>query len=290
MGFRLSNQPSPDTNAWRILHHVDKGIWVDNFDGNWWVQTRSDQYPKQLNAIHDRANSVYWRPRDAKASESAKHIAGKKLNAPFVIKENGVSFKIDFSAGYSPGIFLDQRVNRRMVQQRIKPGDKVLNAFAYTGAFSVMAATAGAETTTLDLSKTYLDWTWENFDLNQLSREKQHGCKGDAFEWLKTFARQGRAFDGIILDPPTFSRHKKKTFRTDRDYADLVQLAARITRPGGWILCSANTHRLRLSDYQNQVKQGIVRGGRKLTTINYQPMPDEFNKDDYLKSLWVEVG
>lgn len=285
----LAKQPLEDTNAWRIMHLVREGIWVDNFDGHWWVQTQSNRYPKQLEALHNQAKSIYWRPRDAKASEQANYISGLKLEKPFNVIENGVKYEIDFHAGYSPGIFLDQRVNRLRVKHLAKPGERILNTFAYTGAFSVVAATRGAETTTLDLSKTYLDWCWRNFDLNQLDRDKHHGCKGDTFEWLATFNRQGRVFDGIILDPPTFSRYKKKTFSTDRDYADLVCRAAKVTRTGGWILCSANTHRLRLSDYRKQIEAGVIKAGRKLTSIDYQPMPEEFCGDDYLKSLWIEV-
>ena len=152
MSLILANQPSLDTNAWRILHLVKEGIWVDNFDGRWWVQTQSNHYPKKLESLHGQATSIYWRPRDAKASEQAKYIAGAKIEDSFVVQENGVSFKIDFQAGYSPGIFLDQRVNRLRVKQRVKPNQKILNTFAYTGAFSVVAAMSDAKTTTLDLS------------------------------------------------------------------------------------------------------------------------------------------
>lgn len=284
----FSPQPSPDTTAWRIFHDASDGVWVDNFDGRWLVQTRSGRFPDIL--PEEDAASVYWRPRDLDAATEPTHRAGGVVNAPFSVIENGALFKIDFSAGYSPGIFLDQRENRLLVKEKSAPGQKVLNAFAYTGAFSVMAALGGAETTTLDLSKTYLDWAWENFALNGLSREEHHGCKGDTFEWLATFARQGREFDGVILDPPTFSRNRKKTFRTDRDYASLAELAAKVTKRGGWMLCCANTHRLRFGDYRRQVEEGIQLAGRRAGKIDSKPMPKEFCGDDYLKTLWVEVS
>lgn len=289
--LKLSPQPSSDTTAWRILHDTEAGVWVDHFDGRWLVQTRSGRFPDQLIELANGvAESIYWRPRDLEASTQPSHHHGAEVTEPFTVLENGARFKIDFSAGYSPGIFLDQRENRLLVKNESKPGRKILNAFAYTGAFSVMAAIGGAETSTLDLSKTYLDWTWENFALNDLNREAHHGCKGDAFQWLATFARQGREFDGVILDPPTFSRHKKKTFRTDRDYAELAGLAAKITKPGGWMLCCANTHRLRFDEYQRQVEQGIREAGRNVINLEKKAMPAEFNQDDYLKSLRVDVG
>ncbi|MDF1755471.1 MAG: class I SAM-dependent methyltransferase [Verrucomicrobiales bacterium] len=289
--MRLNPQPTPDTNAWRIHHDADAGVWIDHFDGRWLVQTRSGRFPDGVEALADGiATSIYWRPRDLDAATEPTHRWGEVITEPFQVEENGARFEIDFSAGYSPGIFLDQRENRLLVREKSRSGTKVLNAFAYTGAFSVMAALGGAETSTLDLSKTYLDWTWRNFALNRLNREDHHGCKGDAFEWLATFARQGREFDGVILDPPTFSRHKKKTFKTDRDYASLAELAAKLTKPGGWMLCCANTHKLYPGEYQRQVEEGIRAAGRNVLNLKKKPMPTEFNGDDYLKSLWVDVG
>lgn len=106
------------------------------------------------------------------------------------------------STGYSQGIFLDQRDHRRQVRERSAPGMRVLNTFAYTGAFSVYAALGGAQTTTLDLAQPCLDWARENFSLNGIDPATQYFCKGDVRRWLERFSRQGRTFHGIILDPP----------------------------------------------------------------------------------------
>ena len=289
----MNSTPPPfDTSAWRILHDARREIWVDNFDGRWLAQTANKSLPSEIVTLAKRENAdaLYWRPRDAETSTRPIQEWGNEVTEPFSIQENGARFKIDFSAGYSPGIFLDQRENRKRVRDWVDSGDTVLNAFAYTGAFSVMAALGGATTTTLDLSKTYLDWAWENFSLNDLDREKHFGCKGDAFEWLATFARQGRAFDGVILDPPTFSRHGKKTFRTDRDYSELAKLATKVTPPGGWMLCCANTHRMAIREFEKEVVAGIRSAGRNVSRIVSYPMPPEFEGDDYLKSLRVDVG
>jgi len=290
----LSKQPDPETNAWRIYHDELMGVWVDHFDGRWIVQTRGSVLPdKMRETAKDVARSVYWKPRDKSASAAAEWVCGEKVTGKFLIKETGAKFWIDFSAGYSPGIFLDQRMNRQRVKMAVSAGDKILNTFAYTGAFSVMAALAGAETTTLDLSSSYLDWTWDNFAANDLDQKEHHGCKGDTFEWMQTFARQGRKFDGIILDPPTFSRtgkKGKKTFSTHKDYAELVKLAAGVIEPGGWILCCANTHRMKSWSFEDEVVNGLEDGGFYESTLNYHEMPPEFHRDDYLKTLWVELG
>ena len=89
---------------------------------------------------------------------------------------------------------------------------EVLNTFAYTCGFSVCAAAAGARVTSLDLSKTYLDWGRANFALNAIDPTRHDFISGDAFDWLRRFAGKKRRFDVIILDPPTFSRSKKAAF------------------------------------------------------------------------------
>lgn len=287
---RLSPAPDPHTTAWRILHDARAECWVDHFDGRWLVQTKAPDFPRSLLSLAEGvAASVHWRPRDKAASTAPSRIAGAELDGPFAALESGARFRIDFAAGYSCGIFTDQRLNRRWVREMSKPGDRVLNTFAYTGGFSVMAALAGAETTTVDLSPHYLDWTWENFALNGLDRSGHHGVKGDAIAWLRTFARQGRRFQGLVLDPPTFSRSGRDTFRTDRDYAGLAGLAAALLEPGGWMLCCANTHRLGAETFEREVFGGIRAKGRQVVSCEAPSMPPEFGGDTYLKTLRIVV-
>ncbi|MEM7603686.1 MAG: class I SAM-dependent methyltransferase, partial [Verrucomicrobiota bacterium] len=237
----LAPPPDSETTAWRIFHDAEAGVWVDHFDGRWLVQTGANRFPEFLRGLaKEVATSIYWRPRDKAASTAPARVWGEEVKERFLVKENGASFWIDFDSGYSSGIFLDQRLNRRRVGEGVLPGQRILNTFAYTGGFSVMAARSGAITTTADLSKTYLNWTWDNFSANGLDPDSHFGVKGDAIEWMQAFARKGRTFHGIVLDPPTFSRNKKSTFSTDSDYADLAGLAASLVEPGGWILCCAN--------------------------------------------------
>jgi hypothetical protein len=114
---------------------------------------------------------------------------------------------------------------------------------------------AGAETTTLDLSQPYLDWAKRNFTHNSLDPAAHHFCKGDTFHWLRRFAKQGRTFDGIVLDPPTFSRDEKgRVFRVEKDFGELAALASDILEPDGWLLCSTNCRNLGLNDFQKQLR------------------------------------
>ena len=120
-----------------------------------------------------------------------------------VATERYLRFGIDFATGYSPGLFLDQRENRRYVRH-IAP-KRLLNCFAYTCSFSVYAACSGANTLNIDLSKKYLSRGRENFALNNLPTIDHRFITDEVRSVLPRFARRGEKFDAIILDPPTFS-------------------------------------------------------------------------------------
>ena len=136
-----------------------------------------------------------------------------------------------------------------------------------------MTALANGVATSLDLSPRYLEWGKENFHLNQLDPDDHFFCKGDVIKWLWRFAKQGRFFHGVILDPPTFSRNGKRVFKAERDYGELVYLAARILEPKGWLLCSTNHHRLAPSNFESMLREGVDMASRKLSDLQSSGMP-----------------
>ena len=110
-------------------------------------------------------------------------------------------------------------------------------------------------------------------------------CKGDTLHWLERFAKQGRLFDAIVLDPPTFSRDAKgRIWRVEKDYAKLVAKAKACLAPGGWMLCTTNCRKLSPADFRNMVAQGAP--GAKLTT---SAMTFDFDGEQYLKTVWVDA-
>jgi 23S rRNA G2069 N7-methylase RlmK/C1962 C5-methylase RlmI len=135
------------------------------------------------------------------------------------VHEGGHAFKVNLSGYVDTGLFLDHRQTRAKVAA--EPGATLLNLYAYTGSFSVYAAAAGKQTTTVDLSRTYLDWARENLALNKLSSEIIHA---DVREFLAEARRVGRTWDVIICDPPTFSNSKRMDYVWDvqRDHASLL--------------------------------------------------------------------
>ncbi len=291
-----------DTTCFRVMDAEGDdcpGIWLDWLDGRLLFQTKEGTSisPEQARAVAEalQAKSVYWKRLDQHEKESPQWLYGERVDQPFTVLENGVSYELAFNSGYSQGIFLDQRDNRQQVRERsarsatVQP--RVLNLFAYTCAFSVAAAMGGAITTSVDLSAVYLDWGRRNMALNDIDHQEHFFVKGDAFDWLRAFAKKGRKWQGVVLDPPTFSRgEKKKIFRVERDYAELVKLATQVLEPNGWLLCCANTRAVSASLLERQVRSGVIDARRRITNFQSAPMPSDFTGDAYLKSFWLVVA
>ncbi|HWU88466.1 MAG TPA: class I SAM-dependent methyltransferase [Kofleriaceae bacterium] len=135
------------------------------------------------------------------------------------VQEGGHAFRVNLSDYVDTGLFLDHRITRALVAR--EPARTMLNLFGYTGSFTVYAAAAGMRTTTVDLSKTYLEWAGENLALNQLAGELVHA---DVREFLAEARQRGRRWELAVVDPPTFSNSKRMAYTWDvqRDHAALL--------------------------------------------------------------------
>jgi 23S rRNA (cytosine1962-C5)-methyltransferase len=223
--------------------------------------------------------------------------------------ENGLQFEIRFDEGYSVGLFLDQRDNRRRllvnhVGAEFGPvlergadlrGAEILNTFSYTCAFSVAAARAGGRVTSLDLSKKYLEWGKRNFALNGIDPAGHDFIYGDAFDWMRRLSKKGRAYDVVILDPPTFSRSKESgAWQAEKHYGRLVDAALPLLRRGGTLLASTNAARLEPEVFLEAIRVSVQRAGRKVLRQHYAPQPPDFpvtrEEPAYLKTAWVRVS
>jgi 23S rRNA (cytosine1962-C5)-methyltransferase len=245
---------------------------------------------------------------NASASEAAPQlVAGEPAPARFPVREHGVNYELSVTEGYSVGLFLDQRDNRRRLLHGHVASDfplyaaesdvapEVLNCFAYTCAFSVCAALGGARVTSLDLSRKYLDWGRRNFELNSLDPAAHDFIYGDVFDWLGRLAKKCRSFAVILLDPPTFSRSRGHgDFRCDGDYGRLVSLALPLLRSGGVLLASTNMARLAPEPFIAQVRVAIHGAGRHIIREHYVPQPPDFpvTRDEpaHLKTLWLKIS
>lgn len=271
-----------ETDAVRLVDGASDGLpgfALEDYAGRWMAMTPGGEIRREVKDwLKASGRSVYWKRLDQHQKESPMHLYGEAIEGAFGIRENGLRFEVSFQSGYSQGIFLDQRKNRAEVMRRMAGGGKLLNLFSYTGGFSVAGAMGGGETTTLDLSAPYLEWAKRNFRYNGLDDTAHHFCKGDAFHWLKRFAKQGRLFDGIVIDPPTFSRDEKgKVFRVERDFGELSMLAGKVLAKDGWMLCCTNFRGISEGDFMKMIaRQGMVSVG----------MTEDFPEERYLKSVW----
>ncbi len=163
-----------------------------------------------------------------------------------VVEENGLRFLVNFTDYLDTGLFLDHRIVRQRIGE-LAAGKRFLNLFGYTGTATVYAAAgAAAQTLTLDLSRTYLDWARRNLELNRL-RVPAHALeRADCVEWLA--GDDGRRFDLAFLDPPTFSTSKsmERTLDVQRDHVVLIHGALRRLAPGGMLIFSTNLRRFSL--------------------------------------------
>ena len=170
--------------------------------------------------------------------EKEEEIVASKI---ITVKENGFNFLVNLTDYLDTGLFLDHRVTRQMVQAEAKDKD-FLNLFCYTSSFSVYAAAAGAKTvTSVDLSKTYLAWSEENFTINNLKNPTAYQfIHADVKQYLKTLLPN--QYDLVVMDPPTFSNSKrmKDILDIQRDHVELINDMLKAMRPGGIMYFSTN--------------------------------------------------
>jgi 23S rRNA (cytosine1962-C5)-methyltransferase len=198
-----------------------------------------------------------------------------------------LKFGIDFGAGFSVGLFPDQRENRSFVRH-IAP-KRLLNCFAYTCSFSVSAAYVGATTLNIDFSKKSLARGRENFALNSLSTMGHRFIADDVMAVLPRLAGKGEKFDVIILDPPTFSRSPRgKTFHVEEDFEKLLVDSLELTERNSHVLVSTNCSTLREHALEVMARYGFKAARRAGTLRRPPPLPD-FPPGTGASSIWLTL-
>jgi 23S rRNA (guanine2445-N2)-methyltransferase / 23S rRNA (guanine2069-N7)-methyltransferase len=192
------------------------------------------------------------------------------------VQEGGLAFEVNLSDYLDTGLFLDHRQTRAQVRKEAQ-GKRFLNLFSYTGSFSVYAAAGGAaETTSVDLSNTYLDWTRTNLAANGFKDAGRHRTvRDEARGFLEHRARRGEPpFDLVVVDPPTFSRSAKSDtpWDVERDHGGLLELVAKNLAPGGVVYFSTNFRRFHLAEEQ-------VAASYTIREITRQTIPEDFRNE-----------
>jgi len=285
---------SEGTNAHRLCT-LDGG-WAERFDADVLVSFRTDAARDQLmSGLQRWAKSAQFHidrifgrflPKQNKERETPKLLSGNEGESLRTVAiENHLKFGIDFGAGYSVGLFVDQRENRRFVQQS-KP-KLLLNCFAYTCSFSVAAASVGAATVNVDLSKKSLERGQQNFALNDLSTDGHKFIADDVRPVLQRFGRRREKFDMIILDPPTFSRTKGgKAFHIEKDFEELIASSLELAEHDAHILLSTNCETLTEQGLERMARYAL-KLSRQSGNLHRQPPPADFPSGAAAKTVWL---
>lgn len=204
-----------------------------------------------------------------------------------VVTERGVRYGIDFGAGYSAGLFIDQRANRARVRE-MSPR-RMLNTFAYTCSFSVVAAMSGAQTMSVDLSKKSLERGRGNFELNGLPLDGHRFLADDVLDVLPRLERRGERFDLIILDPPTFSLgNRGRRWRVEDQIEDLLRLALELAAPKADLLVSTNCTKLNLSALERTARFAL-KTARLGADISHESSLPDFPPGEGAQTLWLRL-
>jgi 23S rRNA (cytosine1962-C5)-methyltransferase len=312
-----------ESNTFRLIHGASDGWpgWYVDRLGDYLLSqsaealtaAQEEELQRMLGTSSARGayHKVLKRPvqRSSPAETTPRLVLGEAAAERLTVRENGVPFMLSLDEGYSVGLFLDQRDNRRRLLTSHIAADfpllgrghsgeqtafRVLNTFAYTCSFSVCAARAGALTTSLDLSRKYVEWGKNNFLLNELDPAGHEFLVGDAFDWFGRLAKRQRRFEVILLDPPTFSQSKVSgVFRAEKDFGKLVLAALPLLIPGGVLFASTNAAAWAPDAFAAVVKGSIGSAGRRILQEHYVPQPPDFSilrtEPAYLKTIWLRL-
>ncbi len=216
--------------------------------------------------LHLPEENIYNRERKRLSHRESEQYEKQNFAQQFLtVEENSLKFLINLTDYLDTGLFLDHRITREMVRKE-SANKKVLNLFCYTGSFSVYAAAGNATTvTSIDLSKTYLEWAKDNFAINQFKDDKKYFfIHADVMQYLKTL--KPNSFDLIIIDPPTFSNSKrmKDFFDVQKDHTLIINDALKALSKDGIIYFSTNFSKFVLDE--KNIKASSIQNITRATT------------------------
>lgn len=199
----------------------------------------------------------------------------------FTINEPPMKFGVNLERYLDTGLFLDMRPLRQWLVANSK-GKSVLNLFCYTGSLSVAAAMGGGTVTSVDMSRTYLDWAVENFLRNQIDPKKHVFRQADVMKDIIQRKEAGEKFDLILLDPPSFSNSKRmeEDLDIERDHPILVRDCMQLLSPGGMLIFSTNKKKFGLHT--------IVTSNYIVKEISQWTIPQDFHHTEIHRAWQIQ--
>ncbi|WP_336777171.1 bifunctional 23S rRNA (guanine(2069)-N(7))-methyltransferase RlmK/23S rRNA (guanine(2445)-N(2))-methyltransferase RlmL [Pantoea sp. USHLN256] len=281
--YRLYDADLPEYNVavdryadWVVIQEYAPPKTVD---ANKARQRLFDVISATLSVLEIPANRLVMKTRERQKGKSQYQKLGEKGDF-FEVQEFDARLLVNLTDYLDTGLFLDHRIARQMLG-KMSAGKDFLNLFAYTGTASVHAGLGGAKTTTtVDMSRTYLEWAERNLRLNGLTGRQHRLMHADCLSWLRESDEQ---FDLIFIDPPTFSNSKRMEddFDVQRDHMMLMQNLKRLLRRGGTIMFSNNKRGFKMD------LDGLARLGLQAQEITQKTLSQDFARNRQIHNCWL---
>jgi 23S rRNA (cytosine1962-C5)-methyltransferase len=277
--------PAAETNAWRLVHGESDGLpglVVDRFDRALVLQSFSAGMDRHLPLITEVLKELFDPKALVVRNESPlreleglplykEMIFGGPDDIQQVIVDDGISYRVNILEGQKTGFFLDQRENRRIVR-KFSAGAEVLDVYTNDGGFALNAMHAGASSTTMiDSSQEALQRAEQNARMNGM--ENYSIIASDAFEALARIKQENRAFDLVVLDPPSFTKSRKSVPTALKAYAKLNRLGLQLVRDEGFLATASCSHHISEEDFLAAVHLGAMQAGKHLRLISRNAQP-----------------
>lgn len=299
--------PNPHTNCYRLIHAEGDGLpglIIDIYGDTAVVQCHSIGMVKQLDwiisglqaTLGTQLKAIYNKsaeslPRQFAAGVENGYVFGE--SQPQVVLENGHSFFVDWETGQKTGFFLDQRDNRALLG-KYTADRRVLNAFSYSGGFSIYALKNGAtHVDSVDASAKAIDWTNHNVALENGFAGTHAGYASDVLEFLK---EQTDPYDTMVIDPPAFAKTIKKRHNAVQGYKRLNAAAMRHVKSGGILFTFSCSQVIDAPLFQNTIVAAALEVGRPVRLLHRMTQPADHPvnlyhpEGQYLKGLVLEIG
>ena len=276
----LRSKLFPDSSTYRLVHGESDflpGLIIDRYNEYFSIQTLSAGMDRMLTLICDVLESLFSPKGIVGRNESAlRNLEQLPLKSgilrgtvePTVIELNGVKFSVDILSGQKTGFFLDQRMNRAMIQPFAK-GMRVLDCFSNEGGFALYAAAAGAKSVTgVDSSEHAIAKCKSNAELNGFPGT-EFLCS-DVFKMLDETIAGNIRYDLVIVDPPAFAKNKKTIMTALKGYRELNAKAMMVLEPGGILATASCSHHVTEEAFIEMIDDSARKAGRKVRILSFQ--------------------
>ncbi|MCB0567381.1 MAG: class I SAM-dependent rRNA methyltransferase, partial [Phaeodactylibacter sp.] len=294
------------TNCFRLTHAEGDGLpglIIDLYHKTAVVQCHSIGMHREMDKISqalqnnfgDQLEAIYDKSAESLPSQYATEVENRYVfgkGAPGPVLEYGHAFQVDWEEGQKTGFFLDQRENRRLAGLYAKD-KKVLNAFCYSGGFSIYALQAGARfVDSVDVSKKAIELTEANVALNGLASERHQSHALDVMDFLRS---SDKDYELMVVDPPAFAKSLKKRHQAVQGYKRLNALAMSRIRPGGLLFTFSCSQVVDQALFYNTIVAAALESGRQARVMHQLSQPPDHpvsifhSEGSYLKGLVLYI-